>query len=359
MTKAAEPRQKKQKIQEREATGKKKDIKPANNNEAKNTDETKSRPKDADVEGPVGPVVPNPEAAEANWSARSWPETYATAAGGPDSQDWQSSSWWGWGYQAGHDDGWANHWHGSWRRRRSSWESEPGTEAVETPQKALRRSNTSESDLDSGVVEALERLRTFDRIPDLVKLAQDLETKFAQAATPSTKVMQSESTTPGSTPSPNRAGSAVTSPTEGSEAPAQVELKPAETPAAEVKSQADQGQEPKPEASQIVPTQAAEEQKQEAMQASDKEDKKDKAEESKDPEATKPQEDEGKDAKQGTDEDKKQEELTAQEQKKADELIKRKKAAHARYMRYYRSVRGLGLGRFYIFCWASLCFAIH
>ncbi|OLP87280.1 hypothetical protein AK812_SmicGene31512 [Symbiodinium microadriaticum] len=323
-------------LKEAEATKKKKATKPASNaeTEAKNNDETAGGcPQVAVAKGSTPTAVPTPEAAEAGWPARSWPESYAVASDGPDRQVWQSSSWWGWGYNQGYDDGWANQWHGSWRRRGSSWESAPDEVAATPPPPALHRSNTSQSELDSGVVDALQRLRTFDRC-ELGKIAQDLEAKFAQLAATPTKA-QSVSTTPGSTPSPVGAGSSVPSPTEVSSTEAPAQVKPAETPAAEVKSQAEQGQESKPESSQIVATQAAEDQKQEA---SEKE-KKESHEEEKDPEATKPKEDEGNNTKQGTDEDKKQEDLTQKEQKKADELMKRKKAAHARYMRYYRSVR--------------------
>ncbi|OLQ14952.1 hypothetical protein AK812_SmicGene838 [Symbiodinium microadriaticum] len=303
------------------------------------------------------------------------------------------------------------------------WQSTP------TPVQALRRSDTAETLSDSGsdVMQALQRLRSFDRNGDLAELAQSLEAKFIELATPTKEAAPSVSTaTPGCSPGP---GSSQPSPTEvldeasglngqgqnsaqagtGVPKPKLVvtpESKPnvVETPAVTTAQKVSEGPEKKPvvtpesepnvvqapavatgnhkvsegpepkavvtpesnsdavetpaaatgnqkvsegkaaEAPKPKPTivetsateannTATEDPKEKATQASEKEaDKKD--EDKKDEaEAKQGEDNKGPDA----------EALTEKEAKKAEELQKRKKAAHARYMRYYRSVRGRGL----------------
>eukprot|EP00439_Symbiodinium_sp_Y106_P077878 s324_g16.t1 len=143
---------------------------------------------------------------------------------------------------------------------------EDGSQA--TPAKAYRRSDTSETELGSDVMEALGRLRTFDRNGDLTEIAQSLEAKFAALATPTKATLPS------------------------------------------------------------VSTEEKKEDKKEETKAKPEEEKKDGK---KDETEAKPAEEKTADGQDRPD----GEALTEKEAKKAEELKKRKLAAHARYMRSY------------------------
>ncbi|CAE7278142.1 unnamed protein product, partial [Symbiodinium microadriaticum] len=182
-------------------------------------------------------------------------------------------------------------------------------------------------------MQALQRLRSFDRNGDLAELAQSLEAKFIELATPTKEAAPSVSTaTPGCSPGP---GSSQPSPTEVLDSNSDAVETPAAATGNQKVSEGKAAEAPKPKPT-IVETSATEanntateDPKEKATQASEKEaDKKD--EDKKDEaEAKQGEDNKGPDA----------EALTEKEAKKAEELQKRKKAAHARYMRYYRSVR--------------------
>ncbi|CAE7828314.1 unnamed protein product, partial [Symbiodinium necroappetens] len=206
MTKAGEPLKKKPKTKASTKQASKDQNKVKNNEESnevkategnsevKNIKEvTSCGPKDQDDAATKPHAAPSPEAAAASsWPARSWPEAYAAE----DSYGWHSQTWqsgtWGWGHREGEQAQWVNQWHGAWRRRRSSLDSFPDEDwqATPTPAKTWRRSDTTDTEveLDSGVVHALQRLRSFDKTGDLAQLAQSLEAKFLALGTPTKEV---------------------------------------------------------------------------------------------------------------------------------------------------------------------------
>ena len=353
--------------------------KTAEDNEVKKTSRCAKEQDDGATKPPAAPI---PEAAAADtWPARTWPESYAADG----YHGWHPSAWdsspWGWGHREGEQAQWVSEWHGGWRRRRSSWDSlTEESQPTPTPVKALRRSDTTETEQSSGVAQALQRLRSFDQNGDLSQLAQSLEAKFMEMATPTKATVPSLSTaTPGSIPSPGtsersptevlneaaglngqgqnsaEAGTSVPAPEPKSVVTPEPEPTKVETSATEDQKKSEgpepktvETPEPKPPTVETsatedaqkseAPTQAAqlvvvnnkatEDPKEKATEASEKkEENKSEATQAEVPK---------KDAKTGED-------FTEKEAKKAEELKKRKMAAHARYMRYYRSVRGMGL----------------
>ena len=324
--------------------------KTAEDNEVKKTSRCAKEQDDGATKPPAAPI---PEAAAADtWPARTWPESYAADG----YHGWHPSAWdsspWGWGHREGEQAQWVSEWHGGWRRRRSSWDSlTEESQPTPTPVKALRRSDTTETEQSSGVAQALQRLRSFDQNGDLSQLAQSLEAKFMEMATPTKATVPSLSTaTPGSIPSP---GTSERSPTEvlneaaglngqgqnsaeaGTSVPAPepktVETPEPKPPTVETSATEDaQKSEAPTQAAQlvVVNNKATEDPKEKATEASEKKEEN----KSEATQAEVPKED----AKTGED-------FTEKEAKKAEELKKRKMAAHARYMRYYRSVRGMGL----------------
>ena len=219
----------------------------------------------------------------------------------------------------------------------------------------------SGSDLDPGVVDALSRLRTCDRTKsgDLTELAQTLEDKFRAALSP-IKLVTPSSKSPGPAlsidagPSEKLCASKPERDEESKEVPTK-------------KEESKKDQEAKEECNNKDQAAKKESEKDQAAKEESNKDQAPKEESNKDQEA-KEESNKGPYAKQNpvevaaVPEDQKQgEETPAAEE--SEKLRKRKLAAHARYMCYFRSVRGRGLSIQY-HCWhvpehasvASACF---
>ena len=243
--------------------------------------------------------------------SQAWPESWA---GQGTWQDWGNTGWsdwtWGGGWSACHwtqqplpEEQWR-----SWRRRADSFDScpdGPGScrrawsyESVDSGS-GIRKA----SSLDSELMTAFQRLDTVDRTSDknLHSLAMNLDKKFADADSPDKSKIPTPSTTtpqsspPSSQPSSSQQGSPDKEPKEApTKAPEseklkdETKIKPAAKTQIEGPNAKDQGTE----------TEA------------------------------KPKSEADDEAKAAT---------------KAAELAQKKKAAHARYMRYWRSVHGGGL----------------
>ena len=292
-------------VQAGKMNGKGKGQSPSANGRSNKEDKEAAKPA-ADlskVEGPKPseePNLPSPGAKICGPEACSQDTQEAAAAGTKWPEDWADYDR-GWGYWYGKNDwndAWGKDWNNSWGNNgkdlqwpQQEFRSGPSAESLasqhmpgapETPASYLRK----RSSLDSEMLLAFQRLDTIDRTasPSLEKLPSNLVDKFDLVATPdkaNADAKATPSTSPGTSPNGASSGDGPDSscPSPGNKAP-------------ETK---------KPNEAEPEETNASTEK----------------------PAATKTADD-----------------AAETPDKRMEELNKKKKAAHARYMRYWRSVHG-------------------
>ncbi|CAE7621468.1 unnamed protein product [Symbiodinium sp. CCMP2592] len=232
----------------------------------------------------------------------SWPDSWANATSW---DSWGNNRWSQWSWGGGWDSS-QHDWnykdlsedHLSWRRRHSSIDSLSDAQA--SPQAWHRawsqESYKSSSSLQSELIAGFQRLNTIDRThdKDLAKVAANLEKKFEAAKSPDKSGIPTPTTaTPQGSPSPS-------SSQQSSPAPEKAPQDASEKPQDKTKVSKEQSEQKQPDGTEKTTA-------------------------------------DQKDTDKGKQEDETEEGKAA---KKAAAAAERKKKAHARYMRYFRSVHG-------------------